>query len=136
MTFFKIDLSPEVVRQISIERAMGASLNSLVDTFKVSKTVLNRVLEMDVSKAIVDDTRGKAQRAAVAYLRSEMCRLVDKTVKVIEKALDDGNLKAVPLVYTALGLEARSDNGVTTQQAIQVILPGRVDAKEIEIKKE
>lgn len=127
----KIVATPEQVKAISNDFALGASLRQLEETHRISRPVIKRILALEVSKLIVEETRGKATKAAVALLRSRMCDLVEQTVSVIEKALQNGDLKAVPLVFKVLGIEAETETKATQQQTIQVVLPQGVSPKEV-----
>lgn len=129
----KIDLTAETIRQIATSSAMGASYKDIEAQYLISAPRLAKLLRTDEARAIIEGIQEKTERAAVAYLKSKLCDLVDLTIKVIKSNLEEGNLNAVPLVFKALGVESKNEGMSAQQQTIQVILPNAREPQTIEV---
>lgn len=73
-------------------------------------------------------------KAAVADLKSGTSRLVPKIISALEKALDNGDLKAVLPSLKILGIDTQEPTDNKQAQSIQIIMPGKRIEKDVTTK--
>lgn len=71
-------------------------------------------------------------KAAVADLKRDVSRLVPKIIQALEKALGDGDIKAIPPALKILGIDIQEAVDNKQAQNITVVLPGKRDERSIE----
>ncbi len=132
----KIEVTPEITRQMATRRAVGATLRDLEQEFGFSRPVVNRVLSTDMAKAVVKGLIEDAVGSAVIEVRRGMADMATVVTKVLRKHLEDDSLEAVKIVLKGLGMDAVEKTDVKQAQTFTVILPGQQAAKEIEVESE
>ncbi len=120
----KIDLEPEVIRQIATRKALGGSLREIEAEFGFSRPVVNRALCTDMAKSVIKGLIDDAVASAVVSIRRRLSDMNELAMNVMEQNLKEGNIEALKLYFKGLGLEKTENEGAKQQQAIQVILPG------------
>jgi hypothetical protein len=129
----KIDVTPEITRQMATRRAIGASLRELEDEFGFSRPVVNRVLSTDMAKAIIKGVVDDAVAGAVVAVRRKLADMTELAMGVVEHHLKEKSLEAVKIYFKGLGIEA-AEKVEAQQQGITLILPGQAPPKDIEVE--
>lgn len=128
----KIEVTPEVVRQLATRRAVGASMRDLEAEFGFSRPVVSRILASDLAKSVVKGLTDSAIEAAAIEARRGLSEMVKMANAAVLENLKTFNLEAAKIIYKAIGVEAIEKQESRQQQAIQVILPGAVAPKEVD----
>lgn len=119
----KIEITPEVTRQIAVRKALGTSIRELEAEFGFSRTVINRVLSSDLARGIVKEVTDSAVAGAMLAVKKELANMSELAVNALRKNLEDGSIEAVKVYFKALGMDATEKFDSNQQQTIQVILP-------------
>ncbi len=127
----KIEVSPEVTRQLATRKALGASLRELEKEFGLSRPVINRTLSTDLARAIQKEIQESAVAGAVASVKRQLADMTELAMEALKHNLTEKKIEAVKLYFAALGMDSQEKEKGGTTQAIQVILPGAVAPKEI-----
>lgn len=128
----KIEVTPEVTRQIATRKALGATLRELEKEFGFSRPVVSRVLATDMAKAVIRGLIEDAVASAVIAVKRRLADMTETAMSVLEHHLkEEKSLEAVKIYLKGLGMDS-SEKQEIQQQAIQVILPGAVAPKDIE----
>lgn len=127
----KIEVTPEVTRQIATRRVMGASFRDLESEFGFSRPVINRVLSSDMGKKIMKGLVDDAVASAVIAVRQEMSNLTPLVSEAIAHHLKEKSLEAVKIVLKGLGMESFEKPENQQSQTFQVILPGTKAPKDV-----
>ncbi len=127
----KIEVTPEVTRQIATRKALGTSLRDLEKEFGISRPVINRILGTDLAKAIVKEVIDSAVVGAVSAIRRELADMTELAMEALRENLKEHNMEAVKTYFKALGIEQQEKDSGNQQQAITVILPGAQAPKDV-----
>lgn len=127
----KIDVTPEITRQLATRRALGISLRDLESEFGFSRPVVNRVLSSELAKAVIKGITEDAVSSAVIAVRKGMSDMTEEITRVLTKHLKEDSLEAVKIVLRGLGMENMEKAKDPTTQSITVILPGQQAPKEV-----
>lgn len=126
------DVPTEIARLIAAEKGAGATVPQLMETHKLNRYTVNRILDMPESRAIIEEADGQLYKAAIALLRSAIYPLIPKAVKALERGLEKGDIKAVHEFFEVLGVnQTQKDGGSKQGQVLQVILPDYNKPKEV-----
>lgn len=129
----KIDVTPEVTRQIATRKALGASLRDLEAEFGYSRPVINRVLGTDMAKAVIKGLIDDAVASAVVAVRQKLADMTEIAMQTLEHHLrEEKSLEAVKIYLKGLGMDGVDKSEAKQQQAIQVILPGVQPTKDVD----
>lgn len=130
----RIDLEPEVIRQIATRKALGASIRELEKEFNFSRVVVNRALDTDLGKSIQKEVLNSAVAGAVIAIKRQLADMTELAMKALENNLKNDNMEAVKTFFKALGLDDLEKPENRQQQGITVILPGQAPPiKDIEV---
>lgn len=130
----RIDLEPEVIRQIATRKALGASIRELEKEFNFSRVVVNRALDTDLGKSIQKEVLNSAVAGAVIAIKRQLADMTELAMKALENNLKNDNMEAVKTFFKALGLDDQEKPENHQQQGITVILPGQAPPiKDIEV---
>lgn len=92
---------------------------------------VRKLMEMEEFKSVLRDETDKLTKEAVTTWKGQVSKLIGKSLSVLEKNLDKGNLEAVKLVLRSIGAdEVKEESGNT---AINVILPNFKQERVIEV---
>lgn len=128
----KIDITPELTRQIATRRAIGVSVRELEQEFGFSRFVINRVLSSDMAKSIIKGVVDDAVTGAVSAVKRKLADMTELAMTALEHHLkEEKSLEAVKIYLKGLGMDAMENKDPGQQQAIQVILPGAVAPKDV-----
>lgn len=127
----KMEISPEITRQVAMRRAIGISLSSIEKEFGFSRPVVNRVLASDMAKAVIKGVTEDAVASAVIVVRRKLADMTPLVMAAIEHHLREKNLDAVKIYFKGLGLDTQEKTDPKQQQSITVILPGAQAPKDI-----
>lgn len=128
----------DVVKQQILERAAvlsltGAPRTQIAQELGLSDKAAKRLMDSDEFKQVVQTMGDALSVEAKSKLKKGLARLVDKSLRVLEDNLDEGELEAVKLVFRGLGLE-QTDGKIQDTQ-INVILPNlQPEENVIEVK--
>lgn len=123
----KIDVGPEMMRQLAVKRARGVSLDQLEQEYGLSRPVITRTLASDEARQVMLDVMRDEVAIINAQTRKAAAELGPLAIEVIRKKLEEGDLKAVEPALKASGIlvQAAQDKGEQKQaQQIIVTLPG------------
>ena len=121
----KIEVTPEVTRQIAVRKATGASLRELEKEFGFSRPVISRVLGTDMAKAVIKGVIEDAVAGAVIAIRRKLADMTEDAMNTLSYHLkEEKSLEAVKIYLKGLGMDSFERPEANQQQAIQVILPG------------
>ncbi len=119
----KIDVTPEVVRQMATRRALGAPLRDIEKEFGYSRPVVNRVLSSELAKEIQKGIVEDAVKGAVASVRQRLADMTELAMEALEHNLKEKKMDAVKEYFAALGIrQAEAEKG--SGQSFTVVLPG------------
>jgi hypothetical protein len=131
------DITPEMVRQLATRRVLGVSLRELEKEFGVSRFLINKALASDTGKAVMKGLTEDAVKACVLQAKQELTSMLPLVLTALRTNLEEGSMEAVREYFRVLGVSAPAPEKVTQQtQAIQIILPGHNQPKDIEVKNE
>lgn len=130
----KIEITPELTRQLAMRRAVGASVRELEKEFELSRFLINKTLNTDMAKAIIKGLIDDAVTGAVITVRRRLADMTDLAMNVIEQNLKEGSLEAVKIYFKGIGMDGMEKPDNAQQQTIQVILPGHQQPKDIEVE--
>ncbi len=99
----------------------------------ISWRQIKKILDTQECKDIVKEVTDVAVSQGKALAKSEMARLVNKAVKVVEFHLDENNLQAVPILFKAIGVD-QQEQQQQGNQSLTVVLPGTAEKPAHEIK--
>lgn len=97
---------------------------------EITRRQLERYRKREVYQRVVRDYTETLIKSSVSELRRGMSNLVPKIIAAIEKALDEGNIQAIPHALKILGVE--NVEPVQQAQSLTVVMPG-AKPKEIEV---
>lgn len=133
----KIDFTPEMTRQIATRRVMGATMRDLEGEFGISRPVLTRALNSELGRAIQKELIDSAINGAVLSMKRQLSDLSDLAIEALKENLKKKKMDAVIAYFKVLGLDQGDKNHSPAQaQGINIILPGQVQPKDIEVKRE
>lgn len=129
---------PDVVKATILERIAVLSLSGTPKTqigkeLGLSPRQVTTLMEQDEFQAVVQNLGESLSNEAKNKLRKGLARLVDKSLKVLETSLDEGELEAVKVVFRGLGFDRPDDTHAGT--SITVNLPTTTE-EIIEVKQE
>lgn len=127
----KIEVTPEITRQIATRRAMGIPLRDLEKEFGFSRPVIGRILASEMGRAIQKEIVDSAITGAVMIIKRELSEMNQLALRALRLNLEKANMEAVKTYFKALGLETVEKDQGNQQQVIQVVLPGQSAPKEI-----
>ncbi len=129
----KIEVTPEVTRQIAMRKAIGTSLRELETEFGFSRPVINRVLSSELAKSVIKGVIDDAVAGAVISIRRRLADMTDIAMSALEHNLKEQNLEAVKIFFKGLGMDAVEKEVRNQSQGITVILPGQKAPKDIDV---
>lgn len=99
----------------------GRSVSSIAEELKLSRSAVNKITKTPEFKAHLQDISDSMVSTAVNAWKSAMSGLISKSMAVVERKLDEGDLDAVKVVMKSIGM----DKQVETQQqgTLQIVLP-------------
>lgn len=127
----KIEVTPEITRNIATRRAIGTSLRDLESEFGFSRPVINRVLSSDLAKSVIKGITDDAVSSAVVAVRKEFADLTGLITEAVKHHLKEKNLEAVKIGLKVLGFDSAERVDTKQAQSITVILPGSSAPKEV-----
>ena len=110
-------------------RMQGVGLNAITKQlseefeFNFTRTYMERLENTETYQRVVTEHRNAVVKAAINELKKCTSALVPKIVTALEKALDNGNVNAIPHALKILGIEG-AEPDQKQQQNITVVLPG------------
>lgn len=119
----KIEVTPELVTQLVLRRALGATLREMEKEFSMSRTTIMHMLDTPLAKEIDAKVTTKAVSEAVLIAKRKLSKFTDLAMDALEFHLKEKNLEAVKLHLKSLGIDLVDKQEAKQQQAIQVILP-------------
>ena len=129
----KIEVTPEITRQIATRKAIGATLRELEAEFGYSRPVINRVLASDVAKAIIKEVVDSAVTGAVSAIKRELADMSDLALAALRDNLKEGSMEAVKTYFKALGMEGQATEAPEKSQQMVIVMPGAKPPKDIEV---
>jgi hypothetical protein len=128
----KIELGPEIVRQIATKFAIGSSLRDLEKDYGVSRPIITRAVGSELGQSVIKEFIQNGVEKAKQEAQKICSELVELAGIALKKKVEEGDLKAVEMVFKVVGAGYNQEKDQTKQQqAIQVILPGSVIPKEV-----
>lgn len=130
----KIQITPELTRQIAVRRARNVSLEDLEKEFSLSRPVINRALSTDEARQAILDILRDDVALENAKTRREAAALGPLAIALLKKKLESGDLKAVEPALKASGIyvqNSQDKKGEHQAQTFTVILPGQSEPKEV-----
>lgn len=127
----KIEVTPEVTRQLATRRAMGIPLRELEEEFGFSRPVINRILSSEMGRTITKEIIDTAVTGAVLEIRREMTNMKDLVLSALQANLEKNDMDAVKTYFKVIGMEVQEKREGGQNQAIQVIFPGTSAPKEV-----
>lgn len=97
--------------------------------FNFSRRQIERLRTKDVYQRVVKEYTDNVVKAAVSELKREASNLVPLVTEALKKALETGNINAVPHTLKILGIDEK-DAGDSKSQSLTVVLPGATPPKE------
>ena len=127
-----IQLSEGQLTQIVTMRFTGATTTEIAKVMGISRQSVDNILKKDKALALTKEMQDALVADAKLSAKADIARLTDKAIKALERALEEGDISAVKLHFTALGLlekqeEKQNDTNLT------IVLPGQApEPKEVE----
>jgi predicted transcriptional regulator len=114
----------ELVKMVTL-RFGGMTTSNIAKELGISRQSVDNYLKKDKAQALTKELQESAIGDAKLYAKNALAKLTDKAIKALEVALDEGDMAAVRLHFTALGL--LDEEPQQTQQAnLQIVLPGGI----------
>lgn len=121
----------ELASQIAALKVSGIGINNIVKQVReetgwpITKTYIDRRIETsEVYLKTVKLLQDGIVKKNVNKYKANTSELLDLVHKVLLKSLEEGDLKAVPLVLKSVGIDL-PEQEQRQAQTIQVILPGK-----------
>lgn len=130
----RIEVTPEVTRQIATRRALGATLESLESEFGFSRPVVKRILGTELAREVHKGVIEDAVKGAISAVKSRLADMTELAMEALEHNLKEKKMEAVREYFAALGMKQAEKEQGTQQQAITVVLPGQRPPKDIDIE--
>lgn len=126
----KIDLIAAKMAELQLA---GVGINKQVQLINqefgtsINNRTITRYRKREVYTRILDEYTNNIVKNAVSNLKREVSDLIPLVTSALRKALEDGNINAIPHVLKVIGI----DSEVKEQQAQQltVVLPGATQAQ-------
>lgn len=128
-------IDPALRGRVATLKALGKTNDQIIEETGLSKFVVQKVLRSPESQALIKAVDETFINSQLMLLKTELARLINKAVKVIEKNLDENNLEAVKVLFKGVGAEAKVESGESNQN-ITVIMPGVKTEKIVEVTDE
>lgn len=129
----KIEVGPEVTRQLAARRARGVSLRDLEIEFGFSRPVINRVLASDAARDIIVNVTRDDLAVELAMNRRALSELIPGAIVKLAEKVQAGDIKSIELVLRGSGMltPLTEKEGDKQGQILQVILPGNAPIKDV-----
>lgn len=114
-------VAQQLLERCAILKLSGSSQKAIAAELNISERQVKLMLNSDEFPEVVKNLGESLSAEAKNKLRKGLAGLVDKSLKVLEANLEEGELEAVKIVFRGLGFDQQDQKQVDTQ--IQVILP-------------
>lgn len=126
----KLIVDELISRQVAAIAIINPNVTDIAKQLNISKELVRRVMDSRQFREILIDIGDSSLGPAIAKVRSQTAKLVNKALKVIEDKLDEGDLDAAKVVLKVLGVDNQEEKHQDTN--LTVVLPNTVQASTIQ----
>lgn len=132
----KVVIDEVIARQIAAIAIINPNISDISRQLNISRDLVRRVMDSAKFRDILTAVGDSSLAPAIAKVRAQTSKLVDKALKVIEDKLDEGDLDAAKVVFKIIGVDQQEDKPQDTN--LTVVLPGASTTSEniIEVSNE
>lgn len=124
-------INDSLTKQFAVAALAGKrTVAEFAKEFNMPRHQVSKILNSPEYKLMVDEMTDKEVMPIINRARAKIARLLDKSIKVLEKHLDEDNLEGVKLVLKVSGLDSKPEERQADTN-IQVILPSTTTIKEV-----
>lgn len=118
-----------LVRKVAALAIAGAKTSDICRQLNLTRYEVKKITEREDFQQIVEQEGDREITPLINRAKADLARLVNKSIKVVERHLEKDNLEAAKIVLRSVGLEKAEAQQADTQ--INVILPTGVNVKDV-----
>lgn len=107
-------------------------VKGIADKLKLSERQVRNVMKTDEYKEVLDELKTSAKAKAKAFVSRRANRLMPQAMAALEKALEEGSIEGVKLVFKTFGVVDDKTDESSQDKSVNIILPSFKKEKYIE----